>query len=292
MLELRPSKPEEIPAQKALWALTFGDDDRYIDDFYRLCAQPSNMLVLLEDGVLRSMLALLPVTLALPDGDSATSAYIYALATDPAARSQGFGRMLLQYVDFYLGERGIESVTTVPAEASLHRFFASNGFSECFATRKIELLAADVGTAAPGDGATPIGYEEYGALREMLLKNTFHGVYPSQLLAYQQEICRNAGGDLYQVNVGEARGCAAVERGTDNSVLIKELVIDQRHIPAALTAIAATLPAARYHLRTPALWPGHRTSYIQPFAMIKWYSGIRRRTWGEENNAYFGLAFD
>lgn len=292
MLELRPSKPEEIHAQKALWALAFGDEDSYIDDFYRHCARAEDMLVLLEDGVLRSMLALLPVTLALPDGDTATSAYIYALATDPAARGQGFGRMLLQYVDFYLGERGIESVTTVPAEAGLHKFFTANGFSECFATRKIELLQADVPPAKQGNEAAPVGPEEYGLLREERLKDTFHCIYPRYLLGYQQELCQAARGNLYRVTVGEIDGCAAIERSGDGSVLIRELIIPEPHIPAALSAIAAALPADHYHLRSPALWGGHKTSYLQPFAMIKWYSGIRRRAWGEERNAYFGLAFD
>ncbi|MFQ7453223.1 MAG: hypothetical protein ACLRNQ_19525 [Flavonifractor plautii] len=34
MLEMRPGRPEEVPAQKALWKAAFGDEDRYIDWFY------------------------------------------------------------------------------------------------------------------------------------------------------------------------------------------------------------------------------------------------------------------
>lgn len=295
MLELRPSKAEEIPAQKALWKKTFDDGEDYIDDFYRYCAQPENVLVLLEDGVLRSMLALLPVTVALPDGTSASSSYIYALATDPAARKQGFGRMLLQYVDFYLGEQGVDCVTTVPAEASLHKFFATVGFTECFATRKIELTAAEAALPAGKCkcNTVSIGAEEYGLLREELLKGTFHAQYCRRLLAYQEHICRANGGDMLRLDVEGNIGCAAVElEEGGRAVVIKELLITADKIPTALAGIAMAYPADRYHLRTPALWPGHRTSYIQPFAMIKWLSGQDRRNWSEETTSYFGLAFD
>lgn len=292
MIEVRPSKPEEVPAQKALWKTVFGDDDVYIDNFYRHCAKPEDMLVLLEDGALRSMLALLSVAVALPDGSEASSAYVYALATDPAVRGQGFGRVILQYVDFYLREKGVDSVTVVPAEAGLHKFFGTVGFTECFATRKIELLADDVQAAAPGDGAAPIGPQEYGAIRERLLSGTFHAAYDQCMLSHQRDICLANGGNLYRVTAGGATGCAAVERNAAGGVAVKELLIAPEQIPAALAVLAETLPAARYHLRTPAFWHGHRVSYVQPFAMIKWLSGLQRRTWGEENMAYFGLAFD
>ena len=48
------------------------------------------------------MLALLPQTLTLPGGGTASGWYIYALATDPGARSKGYGRQLLRFVDGYL----------------------------------------------------------------------------------------------------------------------------------------------------------------------------------------------
>ena len=59
-----------------------------------------------EEGRLASMLALLPQTLTLPGGGTASGWYIYALATDPGARSKGYGRQLLRFVDGYLA--GIE----------------------------------------------------------------------------------------------------------------------------------------------------------------------------------------
>ena len=99
MLEMRPGRPEEVPAQKALWKAAFGDEDRYIDWFYECCGGSADVLEVVEEGRLASMLALLPQTLTLPGGGTASGWYIYALATDPGARSKGYGRQLLRFVD-------------------------------------------------------------------------------------------------------------------------------------------------------------------------------------------------
>ena len=89
MLEMRPGRPEEVPAQKALWKAAFGDEDRYIDWFYECCGASADVLEVVEEGRLASMLALLPQTLILPGGGTASGWYIYALATAPgrAARA-------------------------------------------------------------------------------------------------------------------------------------------------------------------------------------------------------------
>ena len=106
MLEMRPGRPEGVPAQKALWKAAFGDEGRYIDWFYECCGGSADVLEVVEEGRLASMLALLPQTLTLPGGGTASGWYIYALATDPGARSKGYGRQLLRFVDGYLA--GIE----------------------------------------------------------------------------------------------------------------------------------------------------------------------------------------
>ena len=50
MIEIRPARPEEIPRQKELWKLAFGDEDAYINYFYDH-GDLSQVLLLLEDGV-------------------------------------------------------------------------------------------------------------------------------------------------------------------------------------------------------------------------------------------------
>ena len=291
MIEIRPAKPEEIPRQKELWKLAFGDGDADIGYFY---AHPDlcEMLVLLEDGVVYTMVGLYPVTVALPGGGTASSAYIYALATHPDARKKGFGRFILSYVDFYLKEKGLDCVTIVPAEPSLHKFFATTGFTECFSTRKVELLKNMTGTPAQGDLLEDVGPKEYDRLREELLADTLHVRYGEGLVDYQRGLSEMSGGGLYRLTVGGVTGVAAVEYLDGDTVLCKELVVPTPQMPGAAALLAQKLPAVRYHLRTPPFWDGLSGSYLQAFAMVKWYDPDLEREWRDAKRGYMGLGFD
>lgn len=292
MIEIRPSRPEEIARQKELWKQAFHDEDAYIDFFYDHAVKPEDVMVLLEDARVLSMLVLLPVTLALPDGSAASSSYIYALATDSAQRKRGFGRQLLKYTDFYLRDRGLDCVTVVPAEVSLHKFFSTVGFSECFATRKAELLRGMVSAPAPEDRAEEAGAAEYLRIREARLADTFHVVYGEELIACQQGVSRMERGGLLRLEVDGEEGVAAAEYFNKDSVLVKELVISPERMERAAALIAAQMPAVRYHIRTPALWQGLPGSYIQAFGMVKWFDREKERLWQSDKKAYLGLGFD
>ena len=58
------------------------------------------------------------------------------------------------------------------------------------------------------------------------------------------------------------------------------------------TLLAQRLPARRYHLRTPPFWDGVSGSYLQSFAMIKWFDKDMERAWRETRRGYMGLGFD
>lgn len=78
----------------------------------------------------------------------------------------------------------------------------------------------------------------------------------------------------------------------EETLLVKELLIDPRAMAAAVAQIARVLPVLRYHVRTPAAWSGLPGSYIQPFAMVKWYDKAKAAAWNTDPNSYMGLAFD
>ena len=292
MVNIRLSRPEEAEAQKKLWQMAFGDDPRYIDWFYACCWKPENMLLLLEDNKLASMLALLPHALVLPNGETASAYYVYALATDPAVRSKGYGRQLLHYVDFHLAARGADCVTVVPAEPSLFKFFATAGFTTGFYTRKAELLREETGRPQPEDRVEPVSPQAYNAIRDRLLAGTPSVRYDTELIGYQEGMSKLSGGGLYRVVAGGAEGCAAVEYAGEGSVLFKELLLPEPQIPRALAAFSRLLPGRRCHVRTPACWDGLPGSYIQPFGMVKWYHLDKARPWQEDTKGYMGLGFD
>ena len=250
MVEIRPARPEETGREKELWKLAFGDDDAYIDYFYRR-GEDSQVLVLLEDGTVYTLVALFPIDLAMPGGKQASS-----------------------------------------SEASLHKFFETVDFSECFATRKMELLRPMIAAPAPGDRLEPCAPEDYNALRESLLADTFHVAYGERLIDYQRGLSRMARGDLFRLTVDGVEGVAASEYLDDESVMVKELVIPTPQMRGAMSLLAQQLPARRYHLRTPPFWDGVPGSYLQSFAMIKWYDKELEREWREHRRGYMGLGFD
>ena len=263
MVDIRPSRPGEIPAQKALWKTAFGDEDRLIDWFYDCCMPEEDML-----------------------------RYVYALATDPSMRGKGYGRQLLHYVDGFLSSRGSDCVTVVPAEPSLHKFFATVAFCPAFSTRKLELLRDMVGPARAEDGLTEAEPQEYGRLRRALLSDTAAVHYDQRLLRFQQGMSRMSGGGLYKITVDGVEGCAAAEYVDRHSVLCKELLIPSQHLARAVARLAERLPADRYHVRTPAGWEGLPGSYNQAFGMVKWYDREKRALWERTAHGYMGLGFD
>lgn len=292
MIDMRPSRPDEAEEQKRLWKQAFGDDPRYIDWFYQCCWHPENMLLLLEDGKLASMLALLPHGLTLPNGAEATAYYVYALATDAAVRSKGYGRQLLHYVDDHLRALGADCVTVVPAEPSLFKFFGTVGFAPGFSTRKVELLRDESKESQPGDQVFPATPEEYNAIRNRLLTGTPAVTYDTELVRYQEGMCRLSGGGLYRILAGGVEGCAAVEYADEDSVLFKELLLPRQNIPQALAVFAQIMPGRRCHVRTPTCWEGLPGSYLQPFGMLKWYNPDKAALWQEGTKGYMGLGFD
>ena len=250
------------------------------------------MLLLLEDGVVWTMVALFPVTVTLPQGESLSSAYIYALATHPDARKKGFGRFILNYVDYYLQESGKDCVTIVPAEPSLYKYFATTGFEPTFSTRKVELLREMVAWPGEGDTITPVSPAQYNALREQMLDGNFRVTYSEALIAYQQGLSRMERGDLFHLTVSGKEGLAAAEYLDEDTVLVKELLLPHAAQAGAAALLAQRMPARRYHLRTPPFWDGLTGSYLQSFAMVKWYRPELAKAWREYRRGYMGLGFD
>lgn len=296
MITIRPSKAEEIPQVKELFKRCFGDGDVFVDTFYQNYCDHERVLVVEEDGELNSMLSVLDATFHLPDGESFPVGYIYALATNPYIQGKGHARQLLAYADEHLQKMGKKCLTLVPASPSLHRYFESLGLSECFATRKVEIMSAALEGLPPLDEScklTPVQPQEYNAIRNQQLKGTLHIGYEDDLIQFQQYCSHLSTGDLYKIEVEGEIGCVAIEYVQRSRLLAKELLISQSKLEKAVQLIFNHLPAARYHMRTPSFWEGMKGSYIQSFGMAKWYDKqLQQKFFNLHQDAYLGLAFD
>ena len=286
---LRLSRPEDIPALRELWYLAFGDDGAYVDNFFKTYYRPERMLVLEAEGAVRAMTAWFDTGFAVPGRGEYRSAYLYAVATHPQWRGRGLSGRLLAWADGYFKSLGIPSVTTVPAEPSLHNFFAANGFRECFALNQWTLDYIPAVQPAGPNPLRPASPEEYGAVREKLLASVPHIVYPADALAYQAGCCALSGGGLF---VGETeRGplCACAEGDGAGLVIYKELLGDGQL--AAAPYLGRMVPGERFLVRTP-LSPRPEVSGGWQFGMLKWLDPALESAWDWSTTGYLGLAFD
>lgn len=285
MIEIRASRPEDVPELQELFQLCFGDGPEISGLYFDRLYHPEEFILLREDNELRAMAGLLSVNLTEPDGRTVKAAYLYAMGTHPEHQGKGFAAQLLHYADFYLRGKA-DCIVTMPATDDLHTFYAKFDFSECF-----PLLEGEITPRMPEDGETsvPVSAETYENLREELLTGHHHVTY-NRLTSLQDGLCRYSGGTLLQLNVNGIPGCAAVEHWNDTAVC-KELLIHPDALDGGIALAAQAVFASHFVLRRPAFWPMDGLSH-RNFGMIKWFDPIAANRWQGADAPYMGLAFD
>ena len=285
MLHTRISTPGDVPRQRELWKLAFGDAGAYIDNFYNTYYRPERMLLLEEDGVVQAMTAWFDTTFSVPGEGEFRAAYLYAVATHPAARGRGLAGKLLADADGFFRAWNIPAVTTVPAEPSLHRFFAQNGFRECFVHGQLFSLQEEPEQAVRDVRLERLTPEDYVGLREARLAGTAHIILPAEMAAYQAGACAlTPGGGLYALEAPHGVAVLCAEGMENGRLLGKELLCDRLDLEWVLDRLPALLPNWSMACRTP--WGD------TPFGMLKWLDPEREAAWDWSTTAYLGLAFD
>ena len=284
MAIVRPSVPADIPAQRQLWQLAFGDDEAYVDNFYTAYYRPERVLVLEEAGAVRAMTAWFDTAFVVPGRGKFRAAYLYAVATHPEWRGRGLAGELLARADGFFRAWDIPAVTTVPAEPSLHNFFGGNGFRECFVHGQFryDRPAAPVPAEGELEALSPAAY---AALREERLAGRAHIALSPEVTAYQAGACAlSPGGGLYALDTPRGRAALCAEGMGDGSLLVKELLTEPGDVDWVVSWLPKLLPA----------WSGlYRTPDGEiPFGMLKWLSPDQSRCWDWTSTAYLGLAFD
>lgn len=276
MIRIHHAHPAERAAAEELWTDTFGDGPELQRDFFRLCA-PQGPLVLLEDGELRSMLSLPELSLILPDGKKLRAGYVYAVATRPDCRGQGWAGLLLETAAGLAQNRGLDCLLTVPAEPGLFPFYKKHGFQPGFYRREV--------TAEPAPARlAELSPEGYAALREELLAGRTHTAYTAEQLAFQRAMRPGPGSGLYRLELAHGPGCAAVE--SLKQPLVKELLCrpeDEAQGAAACAALCGGPVKAR-------VLAGR--SEGRPFAFVRWTEGTPASIRSAAGEGWLGLAFD
>lgn len=281
MERIRLSTPADIPAQRELWALAFGDSGPYVDNFYNTYYRPERVIVLEKDGVVRAMTAWFDTTFVVPGKGEYRAAYLYAVATHPDCRGRGLAGQLLAWADDFFRSLNIPAVTTVPAEPSLHNFFGANGFRECFCHREVTLPRTQPQSNLSLELVSP---QVYAQLREVFLQDVPHIALSEEAVSYQAGCCAMSGGGLYAAKTPFGTAILCAEGMADGTLLVKELLGRPASQQAAAEAMHTLLPGFSGLCRSPG--PDI------PFGMLKWLDLEMARTWDWSSTAYLGLAFD
>lgn len=156
--EIRPPRREEASALTALWQEAFPEDTaEEIGDFFALGFAPERSLALYEGTRPLSMLYWF-------DGvwGGGRLAYLYAVATQKAARGRGHSSRLIEAACEILARTGYAGALLVPAEPGLFRFYGKLGFVPCCPGQRI--------TVSDGETLIPLTPPEYEVLRNPFLR--------------------------------------------------------------------------------------------------------------------------
>jgi GNAT superfamily N-acetyltransferase len=236
---------------------------------------PEQSLVYLENGVLASMLFMLPLTLV--SGENTFFArYIYAVCTDPAARSRGYSTALLDAAAKMT--QGAHADILVPSSEGLFDYYAARGFYTQFHLTVQETSVKDNGekTAALYRSSMT----DMQAMRDRYFSNSaLFGRWDRPALEYQDREARLSHAQTLRFDGGYALCCPMKDR-----VFIKEFVCENDQRPV-LAAIARRFGERRLVIRKPA------GAQPAPFAMTRWHTRPPEPPAGAAP-PYFALALD
>lgn len=295
MIEIRLAQKGEIIRLKEIWKHCFGDEERYIDFYFKNRYKESDTMVLLYEGEISAMLTMIPIQVVTPEQHTFPSAMLYAIATDPMFQSLGLATEIMNYSHEYLGQNNKAFSILVPAAKSLFDFYHKRNYHEGFYLRELVLTRENIELWDAINSAQPtifsISPNGYNQRRNLQLKGYLHIAYADQDIDHQKKLSQMSGADLLAIDFENVKGCAAIERISRDKVLIKEILLPQILLKGAIQQISKILPAKEYIIRMPAFTGQVLGGEIRPFGMYRAQSNSKDII-GFDEQGYLGLAFD
>lgn len=296
MKEVRLALKGEFKRQKEIWKHCFGDEDRFIDFYYKNRYEESETMVLLYKGEISAMLTMIPIQVVTPDQQKFPSAMFYAIATDPQKQSLGLATQLMDYSHEYLGQKNKAFSILVPAGESLFDFYHKRSYNDGFFLRELLLPRENIEDWEENLEVSlpqifPISANEYNLRRNSQLEGYLYVAYADREIDYQKKVSQMSGADIYAIDMENTKGCAVIERINPGEVIVKEILLPEEFLKTALKTIAELLPAQKYIIRTPAFSGERLGGEVRAFGMVRPQSK-REGIISVEEQGYLGLAFD
>lgn len=262
----------DIPQLKTIWQLCFGDDQEYIDFYFKERYKEGETVLLTEENEIAAMLTMIPSTLVTKNNVSYRAAMLYAIATHPDFQNRGLAGKLMNHSSNLLKENKVDLSVLVPATSSLYDFYENRGYVRAFYLRETVLEVAEIYRRfqeEEGLRIKEIDGETYNHRRKEYLKGNFYLSYGEEEVVYQEKVSKLTGGGIYSVDHNGAEGCFIAERVDNNRVIIKEILVKEEQLGSVLKKISSLLPAHKYLIRSPAFLGNSLGGTVRPFAMIK-----------------------
>ncbi|HML37456.1 MAG TPA: GNAT family N-acetyltransferase [Bacillota bacterium] len=320
-MEMRIAKKEDLLQLKEIWKLCFGDEESFIDFYFQSRDWLREMAVMSLDGRIVSMLTMIPVVLTDRNGKKFQASMLYAIATHPDFQKRGFAERLIEYSNEYLLSKDIFATLLVPAGENLFRFYEKRGYRDGFFVREAVLSRGEIerlteptaGEAFPSDPAAscriePAEAARYGQIRSEQLKKRPYLEYREEEIAFEKQLALTSGAGLFAIEAGSCEdgfensceggfeGCAYAERISEREVIVKELLISDLYLAAALKQLAKLLPAEKYFVRTPSYAGESLGGTVRPFGMLRINGsghGLSDAvSYPADSDSWLGIAYD
>ena len=194
-----------------LWSEAFGDSPNTIDKYLETLLK--YFVVYEDDGIVKGMLSVLPVTSGNKNGG-----YIYAVVTHPDYRGQGICRALIESVK---QNKKYDFLVLVPQDESLFEFYAKMDFIKVSLLVKKELCVNKI-------NRTKLNLKKLAVKKYETLRNLFFG--EENLIKWDTEMLFFAktmyGGEFYEIKNEEKRVGLAFLYKEKETVFIKELITE------------------------------------------------------------------
>lgn len=192
----------------SLWNDAFGDKKDSVEKYLETLLK--YFLVYEEDGIVKGMLSVLPVTL-----NNKKGGYIYAVVTHPEYRGNGICRVLMEAVK---KDMSYEFFVLVPQNKGLFEFYEKMNFAEVSFLKKDE---ASISGEAKEYYLKAISAKEYEYARNAFYKNQSFIQWDEKILEFAKGMYD---GEFYHIFMGAEKVGSAFLYEEKETVFIKELL--------------------------------------------------------------------
>lgn len=277
---------DDIPKLKRIWSEVFDEAKQVLDVFFDSLFIPANTVVYRIDDDVVSVAYMLECK----QSCGHNGIYIYAVATLPEHRGNGYVSMILEHINEISNNRGYGFTILVPSEESLFKFYEKNGFNKTVCIKQVTFSKQQICSMADNANLNYIDKDDIFEIRNKHFTDIGSLIeFPTAHLQYAKYTIEYYGKKLLQFGHITGQGYMVCDKiGRD--ILIKEFVVPKDALGTAMVALTENYPLGEnfiFRLPTYITIAGGDEVLI-PYGMVceLIHGGF------SENNPFLGMVLD